>query len=87
MDQALPLLGLFAWNVRQLAQVVSDREKGIRSAKLSPFLVERFNRWARSWKLDEILELQSALAEVDFGIKQTPKLPLGLWTSLVSQFT
>jgi DNA polymerase III delta subunit len=87
MDQALPLLGLFAWNVRHLAQVVSDREKGIRSTKLSPFLAERFHRWSRSWKLEEVIGLQSALAEVDFGIKQTPKLPLGLWTSFVSRFT
>ena len=85
-DEALPLLGLFAWNVRHIALVVSDRQHGTRSAKINPYLAERFNRWAPRWTLDEIERLQSAIAEVDFGFKQTPLLPLGLWSSLVQEF-
>ena len=83
-DESLPLLGLLSWNVRQLALVVSDREQGTRYAKLSSFLAGRFDAWSRRWKLDEIEELQSALAELDFGLKQTPKLPQGLWAELIS---
>jgi DNA polymerase III delta subunit len=86
-DEALPLLGLFAWNVRQLALVVSDRERGTRAAKINPYLAERFNRWAPRWRLIELEALQQRLAELDFGFKQTPLMPLGLWSGLVQEFT
>ena len=85
-DQSLPLLGLLAWNVRYLALTVADREKGTRSAKLSPFLADRFKRWSRHWKLEEVALLQSRLQELDFSVKQTPRLPLGLWGELVMEF-
>jgi DNA polymerase-3 subunit delta len=85
-DQALPLLGLLAWNVRHLAIVASDREQGSRNAKLSPFLAERFSRWTRGWSLEEVVRLQQGLAEVDFQIKQTQRLPVGIWTRLVTDF-
>jgi DNA polymerase III delta subunit len=85
-DESLPLLGLLAWNVRQLALIVSDRERGTRNAKVNPYLAERFTRWAQRWSLDEIEALQSRLMQVDFGFKQTPLLPLGLWSTLVQEF-
>jgi DNA polymerase III delta subunit len=85
-DEALPLLGLLAWNVRQLSLVLSDRIHGTRQTKLSPFLVERFQRWSRHWTLQEALRLQKALASLDFGQKQTPRLPLGLWAELAMNF-
>jgi len=85
-DQTLPLLGLLAWNVRFLALVISDRENRTRFAKLSPFLAERFMRWSRHWSLADALELQSALAKLDFDAKQTPKTALGLWASLIQRF-
>lgn len=85
-DESLPLLGLLGWNVRQLAIVISDRENRTRNAKLNPYLAEKLQRWARGWSLDEILELQSRLSELDFGLKQTPLVPLGLWSDLVMGF-
>jgi DNA polymerase III delta subunit len=85
-DETLPLLGLLGWNVRYLALVIADQERRTRFAKLSPYLAERFNRWARHWKLAEVLELQEALAEIDFSMKQTARMPLGLWATLVQRF-
>lgn len=83
---SLPLLGLLGWNVRQLATVVLDREKGTRNAKLNPYRSEQFHKWSLKWKLYEILELQKEISELDFSLKQTPLLPLGLWTGLVIHF-
>jgi DNA polymerase III delta subunit len=85
-DESLPLLGLLSWNVRQLALVVSDRTRGTRNARLNPYLAERFNRWSAKWTLGELETLQARLAELDFGFKQTPLLPLGLWSSLVQEY-
>lgn len=86
-DEALPLLGLLVWNARYLALWVSLGDSAARrSVKLNPYAVEKISRWSRNWNLSEALELQSELAAVDFGFKQTPLLPLGLWTSLVTKF-
>jgi DNA polymerase III delta subunit len=85
-DESLPLLGLLAWNVRNLALVVADRERGTRNAKINPYLAERFARWGRRWSLSEIERLQQRLMEIDFGFKQTPLLPLGLWSELAQEF-
>jgi DNA polymerase III delta subunit len=85
-DESLPLLGLLTWNVRQLALFLADREQGTRYVKLNPFLVERFKKWSACWKLSEIQQLQQELFELDFKVKQTPLLPLGLWSSLVTRY-
>lgn len=85
-EVALPLLGLLGWNTRQLALTLLDREHKTKSVHLNSFLAERIGRWARAWTLSEILELQHELAELDFGIKQTAQMPLGLWSSLVITF-
>ncbi|MBC7693752.1 MAG: hypothetical protein H7222_18445 [Methylotenera sp.] len=85
-DQSLPLLGLLAWNARFLSLVISDRERNSREVKLSPFMLDRFKRWSRTWSMADAVDLQSALAELDFGIKQTQRLSLGLWTDLVVRF-
>lgn len=85
-EDALPLLGLFAWNVRQLCVELSDQERGTRYAKLNSYVMDQFRRWGRHWKLTEIVELQEELARIDFSFKQTPLLPLGLWTRLVTRF-
>jgi hypothetical protein len=71
-----------AWNVRQLVLFVRDRS----AVKMNPYVAERFSRWSKQWKLEHLLVLQSELAELDFNLKQTPKLPLGLWSDLVIRF-
>lgn len=83
-EESLPLLGLLAWNVRHFAIYLADRERGTREFRGSPYIAQKFQGWARRWTLAEVLELQRRLAELDFGMKQTPLLPLGLWTKLVT---
>lgn len=82
-DEALPLLGLLAWNIRYLVLFLSV---GGRSLPLSSYVQERFVRWSKRWTLSEALQLQKRLAELDFDTKQTPLLPLGLWGKLVMEF-
>lgn len=88
-DEALPLLGLLSWNVRQLVVAISGSEiSSAAAAKKSSgnsFLQERISRWARVWNLSEALRLQSDLTQLDWSLKQTPRLPLGAWTQLVLQ--
>lgn len=81
-EEVLPLLGLLAWNVRQIAGLVGG---GAGATGRGPFM-ERLRRWSRGWTLPEILELQSALHAMDRGLKQTPKLGLGYFTELVGRF-
>ena len=85
-DEALPLLGLLAWNTRQLSIVVADREKATRHAKLNPYVAGRLQGWARGWTLADCLSLQEELARLDFSFKQTPLPPLGLWAELIGRF-
>ena len=85
-DEALPLLGLLGWNVKQLALCVNDLEKGTRWAKLNPYVADKLKRWAKQWSIADIERLQSCLCELDYGFKQTPLLPLGLWSRLAQEF-
>jgi DNA polymerase III delta subunit len=80
-DESLPLLGLLGWNVRHLALVLSRAP-----IKLNPFILERLQAWSRHWELSEVIRLQSFLEELDFGMKQTPLLPMGLWSEVVTTF-
>ncbi len=86
VDQALPLLGLLSWNAKQLAGILSDLEYRTHAFKAHPLQVNRLKRWSRQWKLAEVIELQRELFQLDLNFKQTPLLPLGLWTSLVCRF-
>ncbi len=85
-EAALPLLGLLSWNAKMLIGLLKDREAGTRETKLGSFLQDRFTRYTRVWTLSDAISLQSALARVDFSTKQTPRAPLGTWTSLVLEF-
>ena len=76
-EESLPLLGLLTWNVRQLAT---------QNRKLNPYLLEKLSRWSRQWPLADLVNLQEELSEIDFSMKQTPRLPLGLWDLLVMRF-
>lgn len=86
LDEALPLLGLFAWNVRHLALVLADQKAGTRVVKINPYAADKLRGWARHWTLTDAMELQRKLEELDFGLKQTPLLPVGLWSDLVLSF-
>ncbi len=85
-EAALPLLGLLSWNVKMLVGLLKDKEAGTRETKLGSFLQDRFTAYLREWTLADAISLQSALAKVDFSTKQTPRDPLGTWSSLVLDF-
>ena len=71
----------------ELASLVAARANGNRGAvKLSPYVAQKLEAWSRHWSLDELVALQARLAELDFGFKQTPLLPLGMWTEIVTSF-
>jgi DNA polymerase III delta subunit len=81
-ELALPLMGLLSWNVRMMALLAARS----RSLRLAPSLESRLRRALARWSEAELGELQSALAELDFCIKQTPQEPLALWGVLVQKF-
>ena len=85
-ELSLPLLGLFSWNVRHLALILADQKANTRVVKLNPYVADKLRGWSRIWSLEESIELQNRLQEVDFGLKQTPLLPIGLWSDLVVRF-
>jgi len=78
-EEALPLLGLLAWNVRQLAAQTSKTG----TTKMNPFLADKIRRWTPHWNSEQLDQLQERLVDLDFHSKQTAHLSLGLWTELV----
>ncbi len=85
-EESLPLMGLLAWNLRHLSIAAYDRAHGSRNLKVHSFVAEKLQRWSRNWTLDEVVQAQSALASMDFDLKQTAKHPLGSWGSMVLEF-
>ncbi len=87
-EESLPLLGLLGWHVRQLAALAAagPGQDAARGLRLPPHLVDRFRSWGRSWRLEDVIALQDALSEIDFSVKQTPRIPVGLWSALVLRF-
>jgi DNA polymerase-3 subunit delta len=81
LDEALPLLGLLAWNARQLALVTANS-----SVKLNPYVLERLKGWGRVWTVADVSRLNHELGELDFALKQTGALALGAWSGLVTRF-
>jgi len=81
-EESFPLLGLLAWNVRQLALFSATG----RTDRVPPFAADRLRSWRPLWKMAETLRFQRALGELDFGLKQTRLVPLGLWTALACRF-
>lgn len=85
-DIAIPLVGLMAWNVRQLLCVLADERDGTLSAQLNPYAAARIRQWAKRWSLNDVARLQARLSELDFSTKQTAAHPIGLWSTLVQEF-
>lgn len=87
LDEALPLLGLLSWNVRQLALVraAADRRPGAPNAQVPAFLQAKMQEWKGLWSARELADLQRRLAQMDHAHKQRPLEPLGLWDVLVAK--
>ena len=81
MEVQLPFLGLLSWNFRQLKLFVMEQEMKSRSTeKRNPYLSRNLERWRKHWSLASITELEHALFQIDFSLKNTRLLGLGLWT-------
>jgi DNA polymerase-3 subunit delta len=81
MEVQLPFLGLLSWNFRHLKLAVMEHEMKTRSnEKRNPYLDRKLDRWKRYWNLKSITELEHALFQIDFSLKNTRLLGLGLWT-------
>jgi len=84
-QEAIPLLGLLAWNVRQLlvlAQAHAEK-KSPPNLKVPPFVQTRLKAWAEHWSVEDLISLQRQLSQIDFQTKQTPLHPLGMWSHLI----
>ena len=86
-DQALPLLGLLNWNLKQMLLFNLDQKNGTQTLKLNPYFIDRLRKWSAYWSVSEIIRVQQDLAEIDFSMKQKPVLSLSLWTDLVMRYS
>jgi DNA polymerase-3 subunit delta len=83
MEVQLPVLGLIAWNLRQLKQFILETTTRSRGAKKpNPYLLRNLERWAKHWNLESITKLERGLFDIDFSLKNTRLLGRGLWTNL-----
>lgn len=85
-DEALPLLGLLAWNARQLAIFLAEKAQRASYSKPNPYLADRLRKWSDHWSLHDLSQLQEELCQMDFSIKQTSLHSLGLWNQLILRF-
>jgi DNA polymerase III delta subunit len=84
MEVQLPFLGLLSWNFRHLKLFVMEQELRARSSeKRNPYLSKNLERWRKHWTLATLTELEHALFQIDFSLKITRLLGLGLWTDAV----
>lgn len=76
-DEALPRLGLLAWNVRQFLAYQASQG----TLKVNPYLATKITRWSKHWTQAQLVELGDRLGQIDFGMKQTQASGLSLWIS------
>lgn len=83
IETQLMLLGLIAWNVRQLKQLfLEEHFRSSSFQKRNPYLQKNLNHWKKHWNLEQLQELEYRLFEFDDQSKTTRHAPLGLWTVL-----
>lgn len=83
-DVTIPFIGLLNWNLRQLILMKTPRLQ--KTQNLNPYHQERLQRWSHEWSTRDLQHLQDALVEIDYSLKQTRLLPVGLLTQLVLRF-
>jgi len=80
-DRGLPLLGLLAWSLRQLARVQAEMDAGAsaddaaRRAGVPPFRVRDITSRARQIRSSETLRWLGVLAETDLALKGSKRPP------------
>jgi DNA polymerase III delta subunit len=84
MDVQLPILGLIAWNLRQLKVVLIEKETRTRSTeRRNPYLAQKLERWARAWSFADLQDFEQDLFDIDFALKNTRAIGEGLWMNLI----
>jgi DNA polymerase-3 subunit delta len=89
-EAALPLLGMIAWKVRQLAKVAAAIARGkpgaaaAQQAGVPPFKVAEVERAARALGVAEIERWLGALAEADLALKGSRRSDAAVLTALVT---
>lgn len=90
-DRGLPLLGLLAWSVRQLARVQAAMEAGAspdeaaRRAGVPPFRVRDVTSRARQIPGQHTLRWLGVLAETDLALKGSKRPPEAVLEDMVAQ--
>ncbi len=84
MEVQLPFLGLLAWNLRQFKAYLLEQETRTPSLeRRNPMLQQKLDRWRASWNRHSIQDLEHALFEIDFSLKNTRLSSEGLWAGLI----
>lgn len=82
-DESLPLVGLLAWNFKQLTLLIGAEQGKSDPPRLSPFVMKRLSSWSKVWDFNGLELSQRSLFELDFSTKQTPKSALGNWSTFI----
>lgn len=82
-EESIPLLGLLAWNLKNMIAYECTRlKKQPPPSSLHSFTLAKIQKWAPHWTLQELFDLENKLLELDFSLKQTPKSSLASWSIL-----
>lgn len=85
VQEALPLLGLLSWNVRQLL-VLKQNPQAFGAGRLNSFVAQRLHRWRAHWSVEELIDLSHELYELDWQTKQVSTWIPGAWSLCVQRF-
>jgi DNA polymerase-3 subunit delta len=84
MEVQLPFLGLLAWNLRQFKAYLLEQETRTPSLeRRNPMLQQKLDRWRAAWNRHSIQDLEHALFQIDFSLKNTRLSSDGIWTDLI----
>jgi DNA polymerase III delta subunit len=79
-DTVFPLIGLLTWNIRQLVTMKTSNAGAVR---VPPFILDRLKKWAREWDHEALVALNHDLEQIDYSLKQTPRMGMALWDNLI----
>lgn len=85
VQEALPLLGLLSWNVRQLL-VLKQNQQASGAGRLNSFVAQRLHRWRAHWSVEDLIDLSHELYELDWQTKQVSTWIPGAWSLCVQRF-
>lgn len=81
-SQSVMLLGLLAWNSRQLIALKTGGQ-----VQASGQMRSKLENFASEWNAQELFDLTHDLKNLDFTLKQTKQDEVGAWTRLALKYT